>query len=166
TPRATRRSTSVARASSDTTTPLPIRQITPSRRIPDGIRWSTVFSPSMTSVCPALCPPWNRTTAWARSASISTIAPLPSSPHWVPMTTTFRATSTSYDEQKQQAADDGDQAEQTQLIVSQATQRRESAAPGLRRRERKQALENQVKREPRKKIPPGHSPQPPSMVKD
>ena len=30
-------------ASSDTTTPLPIRHTTPSRKMPDGIRCSTVF---------------------------------------------------------------------------------------------------------------------------
>ena len=43
----------------------------------------------MTSVCPALCPPWKRTTPCACSVSQSTTLPLPSSPHWVPMTTTF-----------------------------------------------------------------------------
>src|SRR5690606_37397849 len=48
-----------------------------------------VLTPSMTSVWPALCPPWKRTTADARSVSRSTILPLPSSPHWVPITTTF-----------------------------------------------------------------------------
>src|SRR5271169_239730 len=57
--------------------------------MPDGIRRSTVFLSPMTSVCPALCPPWNRTTPWACSVSQSTTLPLPSSPHWVPMTTTF-----------------------------------------------------------------------------
>ena len=50
-------------ASSDSTTPLPIRQRTPGCRMPDGISDSTVFAPSMTSVCPALWPPWKRTTA-------------------------------------------------------------------------------------------------------
>src|SRR5690606_10869468 len=43
----------------------------------------------MTSVWPALCPPWKRTTASARSDSQSTILPLPSSPHCEPTTTTF-----------------------------------------------------------------------------
>ena len=43
----------------------------------------------MTSVWPALWPPWKRTTPCALSVSQSTILPLPSSPHWVPMTTTF-----------------------------------------------------------------------------
>src|SRR5262249_6877896 len=43
----------------------------------------------MTSVWPALCPPWKRTTISARSESQSTILPLPSSPHCEPTTTTF-----------------------------------------------------------------------------
>src|SRR2546430_16147265 len=59
--------------------------------MPEGIRCSTVFLPAMTSVCPALCPPWKRTTPCARSVSQSTILPLPSSPHCVPITTTLRA---------------------------------------------------------------------------
>ena len=42
-----------------------------------------------TSVCPALCPPWKRTTTSARLASQSTILPLPSSPHWAPTTVTL-----------------------------------------------------------------------------
>ena len=41
----------------DSTTPLPIRHCTLSRRMPEGISLSMVFSPSMTSVCPALWPP-------------------------------------------------------------------------------------------------------------
>src|SRR2546429_7919476 len=43
----------------------------------------------MTSVWPALCPPWNRTTMSACSESQSTILPLPSSPHWAPTTATL-----------------------------------------------------------------------------
>src|SRR6266851_6343378 len=43
----------------------------------------------MTSVWPALWPPWKRTTTSARSESQSTILPLPSSPHWAPITATF-----------------------------------------------------------------------------
>src|SRR5271167_4969537 len=43
----------------------------------------------MTSVWPALWPPWKRTTMSAFSESQSTILPLPSSPHWEPTTTTF-----------------------------------------------------------------------------
>ena len=82
---------SVNSASGDSTTPLPIRQDTFSRSTPEGIRCNTVFCPSITSVWPALCPPWKRTTALAWSVSKSTILPLPSSPHWVPMTTTVFA---------------------------------------------------------------------------
>src|SRR5436190_13884992 len=57
--------------------------------MPLGIRCSAVFTPLMTSVCPALWPPWKRTTPWALSVNQSTSLPLPSSPHWVPTTTTF-----------------------------------------------------------------------------
>src|SRR3954469_13089223 len=84
-------SISATSACGDTTTPLPMKQSTLPRMIPDGMRCSTVFLPPTTSVCPALCPPWKRTTPWARSVSQSTILPLPSSPHWLPMTTTLRA---------------------------------------------------------------------------
>src|SRR3989338_6612947 len=59
--------------------------------MPEGIRCNTVFLPPITSVWPALCPPWKRTTPCAWSVSQSTILPLPSSPHWVPITTTFLA---------------------------------------------------------------------------
>src|SRR5438034_11513896 len=52
--------------------------------MPDGIRWNLNVSPLRTIVWPALLPPWKRTTASARSASRSTIFPLPSSPHWAP----------------------------------------------------------------------------------
>ena len=75
-------------ASSDSTTPLPMKQRTCSRRMPDGISDSTVLCPPMTSVWPALWPPWKRATAAARSVSRSTTLPLPSSPHCVPMTMT------------------------------------------------------------------------------
>src|SRR5579885_2753750 len=43
----------------------------------------------MTSVWPALWPPWKRTTISALSDNQSTILPFPSSPHWAPTTTTF-----------------------------------------------------------------------------
>src|SRR5450759_612997 len=64
--------------------------------MPDGIRRRMVFLPPITSVWPALCPPWNRTTPCAWSVSQSTILPLPSSPHWVPITTTFLAISVQF----------------------------------------------------------------------
>src|SRR5690348_14705266 len=81
-------SISRSRSGHDSTTPLPIRHATPSRMIPDGIRLSAIFWPLMTSVCPALWPPWKRTTACTLSVSRSTTLPFPSSPHWAPMTTT------------------------------------------------------------------------------
>src|SRR5438105_2783015 len=84
-------SISATSACGETTTPLPMKQSTLGRMIPEGMRCRTVFLPPTTSVCPALCPPWKRTTPCARSVSQSTILPLPSSPHWVPMTTTLRA---------------------------------------------------------------------------
>src|SRR5471032_3087986 len=59
--------------------------------MPEGISRRIVFLPLITSVCPALCPPWKRTTQSAWSVSQSTTLPLPSSPHWVPITTTFFA---------------------------------------------------------------------------
>src|SRR3974390_1062157 len=43
----------------------------------------------MTSVWPALWPPWKRTTMSACSDNQSTILPFPSSPHWAPTTPTF-----------------------------------------------------------------------------
>src|SRR5581483_9897559 len=43
----------------------------------------------MTSVWPALWPPWKRTTTSARADSQSTSLPLPSSPHWAPTTVTL-----------------------------------------------------------------------------
>src|SRR5438034_7449704 len=56
--------------------------------IPDGI-WCSTNSPApVSTVWPALAPPWYRTTRSARSARTSTILPLPSSPHWAPTTTT------------------------------------------------------------------------------
>ena len=58
--------------------------------MPLGIRCSAVFTPLITSVWPALWPPWKRTTPCALSVSQSTSLPLPSSPHWVPTTTTLR----------------------------------------------------------------------------
>src|ERR1700687_862969 len=79
---------SLSRALSDSTTPLPMKQRTCARRIPEGMSDRMVLRPPMTSVWPALCPPWKRATAAARSVSRSTTLPLPSSPHWVPMMTT------------------------------------------------------------------------------
>ena len=89
TPRA--RSASISATSTDgsSTTPLPMTQVFPAWRMPLGMRVRIVFSPPTTRVCPALFPPWNRTTTWACWVSRSTTLPFPSSPHWAPTTTTF-----------------------------------------------------------------------------
>src|ERR1700690_3675047 len=55
--------------------------------MPDGTRWNFHSRLPRTIVCPALLPPWKRTTASARSASRSVTFPLPSSPHWAPTIT-------------------------------------------------------------------------------
>ncbi|CPL29264.1 Uncharacterised protein [Bordetella pertussis] len=88
-PAASSSSISLSSASGDSTTPLPMKHVTPSCMMPDGIRRRIVFLPLIHSVWPALWPPWKRTTPCTDSASQSTILPLPSSPHWVPITTTF-----------------------------------------------------------------------------
>src|SRR5271154_6320365 len=76
-------------AQGSTTTPLPITDSLPSRTTPDGSSDRLYSTLPMTSVWPALWPPWKRTTTSARLDSQSTIFPLPSSPHWTPTTTTF-----------------------------------------------------------------------------
>src|SRR5947208_1189788 len=86
-PRWLNASSSVNSVSGSSTTPLPTRQIAP-WIIPEGIWWSTNSPAAVCTVCPALAPPWYRTTRSARSARTSTILPLPSSPHWAPTTTT------------------------------------------------------------------------------
>src|SRR4051812_14544656 len=55
--------------------------------MPDGMRWNFHVSPPWMIVCPALLPPWKRTTTSARSARRSMTLPLPSSPHWAPTIT-------------------------------------------------------------------------------
>src|SRR3954452_24334915 len=55
--------------------------------MPLGMRWNFHVSSSRTIVCPALLPPWKRTTSSACSASRSTTLPFPSSPHWAPTMT-------------------------------------------------------------------------------
>src|SRR3954469_13614396 len=87
TPRARRSSISAVRTAGSTTTPLPITQVVPGYRIPDGMRWNFHVSPPCTMVCPALLPPWKRMTASARSARRSMTLPLPSSPHCAPTMT-------------------------------------------------------------------------------
>src|SRR5437763_2454480 len=89
TPAASSSAISAINADGESTTPLPMKIATPGRSAPEGMSRSTVLRPPMTSVWPALWPPWKRTTPCALSVSQSTILPLPSSPHCVPMTTTF-----------------------------------------------------------------------------
>src|SRR5262245_25837599 len=68
------------------TTPGAMTHTRPGWRTPEGMRFRMVFSPFTTSVCPALFPPWKRTTTSASAASRSTTFPFPSSPHWAPIT--------------------------------------------------------------------------------
>src|SRR5579871_1427102 len=82
-------SISAISAQGSTTTPLPMTESLPLRTTPEGSRLSLYVLPLMTSVWPALWPPWKRTTTSARSDSQSTILPLPSSPHWTPTTATL-----------------------------------------------------------------------------
>src|SRR3989442_4471057 len=70
-----------------TTTPQPMTQRQPGWRIPDGIVCRTYFSRPATTVWPALLPPANRATTFTWGARMSTIFPLPSSPHCMPTTT-------------------------------------------------------------------------------
>src|SRR5215469_3293908 len=108
TPRSISIPLSVSSASSEGTTPLPMKQRTCSRRMPAGISERIVLRPPITSVWPALWPPWKRATAAARSVRRSTTLPLPSSPHWVPMMTTNLPT--AYDPLARQVQDeDADQ---------------------------------------------------------
>src|SRR6516225_10246409 len=149
TPRSMSISLSVSSASSESTTPLPMKQRTCSRRIPDGMSDSTVLWPPMTRVWPALWPPWQRATAAARSVRRSTTLPLPSSPHWVPMTTTNCPTLTSLADQKQD--DDADQhgAEtgEAQLAVLQCEDAREGALHPLRMQKGRDAFQHQQQAE-------------------
>src|ERR1035437_4898160 len=69
-----------------TATPLPITQVVCREKMPDGMRWRANCPRWLTTVCPALSPPEKRMTYLAFSASMSTIFPLPSSPHCAPIT--------------------------------------------------------------------------------
>src|SRR4051812_24492927 len=82
-------SISASNAQGSTTTPLPMIDSLPGRTTPDGSRLSLYSILPTTSVCPALWPPWKRTTTSARCDSQSTIFPFPSSPHWAPITATL-----------------------------------------------------------------------------
>src|SRR4051795_9509690 len=74
--------------------------------------------PSITSVWPALWPPWKRTTMSACSDSQSTIFPLPSSPHWAPTTTTLAMQCLS--PRQHQIREDEIRAHQQRLVQAQA----------------------------------------------
>jgi len=70
------------------TSPFPITFRTPARQMPDGISRSAKCLSLNLTVCPALCPPWYRATMSKFGEMRSTTLPLPSSPHWPPMTAT------------------------------------------------------------------------------
>src|SRR5579862_3717913 len=141
---------SASSASSESTTPLPMKQRTPSWRIPAGISERMVLRPPMTSVWPALCPPWKRATAAARSVSRSTTLPLPSSPHWVPITTTnLPTTSGSLTDQVENDDTDqhGAEAGDAQLAVAHLQQPGEGALDTLRIQKRRDSFQHQEKSE-------------------
>src|SRR6056297_632771 len=170
TPRSISAAASSTSASMDRTTPLPIRHRTPSLRIPEGIRCSTVFSAPITSVWPALWPPWKRATAAARSVSRSTILPLPSSPHWVPMTTTFlpimvvvrgcEAYSVAYEVEQRKAGDHAHQPYPSDTAVVELGDGNQRLAPAARAGERQQPLEHEIQGECRPEITPLHAASP------
>src|SRR5262249_37831108 len=95
TPRRTRASISSISEPGSITTPQPTTQRQPGCRMPDGIECRTYFSRPTTTVWPALLPPAKRATTFTCGASMSTILPLPSSPHCVPTTTMLGMASTS-----------------------------------------------------------------------
>ena len=70
-------------------TPVAVRAVLPSCRMPEGIRCRMVSLPWTLMVWPALLPPWKRTISPLCALSMSTIFPLPSSPHWAPIMTVF-----------------------------------------------------------------------------
>src|ERR1700742_3428490 len=87
TPRASSASISSNSTFGSTTTPLPITGVTLGESTPDGSTCRAYFSSPITTVWPALFPPWYLTTYWTRSPSRSVALPLPSSPHWAPIST-------------------------------------------------------------------------------
>src|SRR5699024_1521229 len=86
-PRACSPSISSKSASRFTTTPLPITGTAVGERMPAGRSLSSYFSPPTTTVCPALLPPLGLTTYSTRPPRMSVALPLPSSPHWAPIST-------------------------------------------------------------------------------
>jgi len=61
----------------------------PRRRMPEESGAAHIFWLPMKTVCPALFPPWVRTTISAPSVRTSMILPLPSSPHCAPTNIVF-----------------------------------------------------------------------------
>src|SRR5438270_6120851 len=87
-PRSARPSISAISTFGSITTPLPITGVQPGVSTPEGSRCSAYFWPSgVITVCPALLPPWYRTTYPTCPPSRSVTLPLPSSPHWAPIST-------------------------------------------------------------------------------
>src|SRR5215510_10680047 len=126
--------------------------------MPEGMRRSTVFCPLMTSVCPALWPPWNRTTPPTRSVSRSTILPLPSSPHWAPMTTTFLFIGLqSHPRQQREADQDRDEPARAQRRIAEARNAHERTFHRLWIHERQHALEDEVEGHGGTQIRPQHA---------
>src|ERR1700761_9078739 len=124
--------------------------------MPDGMSESTVFFPPITSVCPALCPPWKRATACARSVSKSTTLPLPSSPHCKPITTRFLPIARH--PQEGQSHHHADQAAPAQLRCLGLRELGHQALRGPGIHERQYALEHQVERKRPAQIPPQFGP--------
>ncbi len=58
TPASRSRPSSARKASGEITMPLPITQLMPSCRMPDGMSCSEKCRSRNLTVCPALCPPW------------------------------------------------------------------------------------------------------------
>src|SRR5207248_2157812 len=87
-PRSARPSISAISTFGSITTPLPITGVQPGVSTHEGSRCSAYFWPSgVITVCPALLPPWYRTTYPTCPPSRSVTLPLPSSPHWAPIST-------------------------------------------------------------------------------
>ena len=80
-PLRSRSASSRQRSARSTTQPGPSTQSASGLKIPLGTRWSLNVPCWLTTVWPALLPPWNRMTTSASCARRSVILPLPSSPH-------------------------------------------------------------------------------------
>ncbi len=87
-PRSSRPFISFISAAGDSTTPLPMMLVTFSRRMPDGIRWRTVFTVDYESMACVVTATVAYNIFSPFSQKINNL-PLPSSPHWVPSTTTL-----------------------------------------------------------------------------